>query len=65
MYVLLLGTFIVSLNSCDKEEDPVKIAVGTISGVVTDGAGVPVPDVTITVSGVDEEDVTVTGGADA
>jgi len=61
-YFLLLGAFI--LTSCDKEEDELSISFGAITGVVTDDAGQPVPDVTVTVSGIDEEDVSVTTGAD-
>src|SRR5687768_12065921 len=63
-YVLLLGTFMVSVSSCNDEDEPVNDPFGTITGVVTDGAGVPVPDVDVTVSGVNEDDVSVTTGAD-
>lgn len=64
MYVVLLGTFIVSVSSCDKEDDPAKSSLGTITGVVTDDAGQPVSDVNVTVSGINEDDVSVTSGGD-
>jgi hypothetical protein len=60
----LLGTFIVSVNSCDKEDDPDAGRLGTITGVVTDESGQPISDVTVTVSGVSEEDVSATTGSD-
>lgn len=63
MCVALLGTLMVSVSSCDKEDDPVN-NLGTITGVVTDEDGNPVPDVTITVSGLNEDDKTATSGAD-
>jgi hypothetical protein len=64
MYVLLLGTIIVSVSSCDKDDDPVNSTVGTITGMVTDEEGNPISDVKVTVSGIDEEDVTATTGGD-
>lgn len=64
IHVVLLGTFIVSVSSCDKEDDPADSSFGTITGVVTDGAGQPVSDVNVTVSGVNEDDVSVTSGGD-
>ena len=59
---VLLAT--VLLSSCNKEEDEITSSLGSITGVVTDGAGEPVADVTVTVSGVGEEDVSVTTAAD-
>lgn len=65
MCVLLLGTFIVSVSSCkDDEDDPATVGFGTITGVATDEQGQPVPDVTVTISGLNEEDVSTTTGAD-
>jgi hypothetical protein len=64
MYVVLLGTFLVSVSSCDKDDDLNNSSSGTIAGVVTDDKGQPVSDVTVTVSGVNEEDVSVTTGGD-
>ncbi|MBT1705621.1 carboxypeptidase-like regulatory domain-containing protein [Chryseosolibacter indicus] len=64
LYFVLLGTFILSVSSCDKDDDPVNSGFGTITGVVTDENGQPIPDVTVTVSGVKEADIAVTTGAD-
>jgi hypothetical protein len=64
LYVLMLGIFLVSVSSCDDKNDPTNTDVGSISGIATDGAGQPVPDVTVTVSGVNEEDRTATTGSD-
>lgn len=63
-YVVLLGTFVASVSSCDKEDDPSNEGSGTLSGLVTDDAGQPIPDVVVTVSGVDEEDLSATTGGD-
>jgi hypothetical protein len=63
-YLVLLGTLLVSANSCENEDDPAKSNFGTITGLVTDGTGQPISDVTVTVSGVDEEAVSVTTGGD-
>jgi hypothetical protein len=68
--ILRILTFIVVLvvlgtqSSCDNDEDPIRIEFGTISGLVTDGDGLPVPDVTVRISAINEEDVTVTTGSD-
>jgi hypothetical protein len=64
MYVLLLGTFLVSVSSCEDENDPANNDMGTITGTVTDSGGQPISDVTVTVSGVNEEDLVTTTGAD-
>lgn len=64
MFVVLLGTFIMSVSSCDKEDDPVKSSLGTIAGVVTDDKGQPISGVNVTVSGIKEDDVSVTTGDD-
>lgn len=64
MNVLLLGTFIVSVSSCDKDDDKVSASFGTVTGVVLDDQGQPISDVAVTVSGVNEEDLTATTGSD-
>lgn len=64
MQVLLLGTFMLSVSSCNNDDEPASNPFGTITGVVTDGAGEPVPDVNVTVSGINEEDISATTGAD-
>jgi hypothetical protein len=63
-YFVCLGAFIVTVSSCDKDDDQINKTSGTITGVVSDDAGLPIPDVTVTVSGVNEEDMTVTTGTD-
>jgi hypothetical protein len=63
-YVVLLGTFIITVSSCDKEDDPGNSGFGTITGLVTDETGQPLSDVTVTVSGVNEEDLSTTTGGD-
>jgi hypothetical protein len=64
MYVVLLGTFIVSVSSCKKDDDPAQESLGTITGTVTDDAGQPIADVQVKVSALSETDVTVNTGAD-
>jgi 5-hydroxyisourate hydrolase-like protein (transthyretin family) len=61
-YAFLLGTFLVS--SCAKDDDPISSGFGTITGTVTDDAGQPISGVNVTVSGVSEQDISVTTGAD-
>lgn len=63
-YVVLLGTLIMFLTSCSEEDDPTNTEFGTITGMVTDGADQPISGVEVTVSGVNEEDVTTTTGSD-
>src|SRR5690606_24455730 len=64
LMVALLGTFMVFLSSCDKEDDPINSDFGTITGAVSDDAGEPIADVDVTVSGINEDDVTTTTGGD-
>lgn len=61
-YVVLLGAFVASLSSC-KDDDSVTTALGTISGTVTGENGQTIPDVTVTISGVKEEDIVLTTDA--
>jgi len=56
----VLGTLVFITGSCEKDDDVDK-NFGTVTGVVTDGLGMPVPDVNITVSGIEGA---VTSGAD-
>jgi hypothetical protein len=63
-YIFLLGSCLIFATSCDKEDDPGSSSFGAISGIVTDDSGQPIPDVKVTVSGVNEEDVSATTGAD-
>lgn len=64
MFAILLGTFIMSVSSCNNDDDPAGSSTGTITGTVTDPAEQPVSGVTVTVSGVNEQDVSVTTGSD-
>ncbi len=64
VYLLVMGTFVISVSSCDDKNDPTNTDVGSISGIATDAGGQPVSDVTVTVSGVNEADLTATTGAD-
>ena len=63
-YVILLGTFMAAMSSCDNEDDSNTVEFGTVTGVVTDELGQPISDVTVTVSGIKEDDVSVTTGSD-
>jgi hypothetical protein len=63
-YLAFLGAMLVTASSCDNDDEPIRNNFGTITGTVTDGGGQPVSDVLVTVSGVDEEDVSVTTGGD-
>lgn len=60
---LLLGIFTLTVNSCTQEDDP-KNSSGIITGTVLDDAGQPLADVTVTISGISEDDVSVTTGGD-
>ncbi len=60
-----MGAFLVSVISCDKDDDPTNdVEFGAITGVIADGDGQPLSDVTVTLSGIDEEDVSVTSAGD-
>lgn len=63
-YIVLLGSVLVIQSSCDDDDGPTNKDFGTITGLVLDAAGLPVSDVTVTVSGVGEEDVVVTTESD-
>lgn len=58
-FLFLLGTTLVSISSCN-DDDPAGSNLGTITGTVTDGNGEPVAGVTVTVSGLNEDDKTAT-----
>jgi hypothetical protein len=64
MSVVLLGTLFVAVSSCDKDDDPSNSGSGTITGTVTNGTGQPISGVNVTVSGINEDDVSVTTGDD-
>ncbi|MCE4562890.1 carboxypeptidase regulatory-like domain-containing protein [Maribellus sp. CM-23] len=64
VFAVLLGTALAFLSSCEKDDESVDIGLGTVSGTVTDGDGLPVSDVLVTLSGVNEEDATATSDAE-
>lgn len=61
MFVVLLGTIVSIVSSCDDENNSENKGFGTITGVVIDDTGVPVIGATVTVSGIEE---TVSTGTD-
>ncbi|MBD8488245.1 carboxypeptidase regulatory-like domain-containing protein [Echinicola sp. CAU 1574] len=63
-YIALLGAFLVSFTSCINEDDTIAEPRGTITGTVTDGEGQPISDVNVSLSGIGEEEVSVTTGSD-
>jgi hypothetical protein len=64
VYSAFLGAMLLLIaSSCDDDDSGVSAQLGSIEGVVTDADGQAVADVTVTVSGVDEEDVTATTNA--
>lgn len=64
VFAVFLGATVVSLSSCEDDDDSVVIGSGTVTGIVTDVDGQPVSDVSVTISGINEDDVTVTSGSD-
>lgn len=64
MSFVLLGACLVVGNSCTSDDDPGSIKTGTITGVVTDKDDLPLSGVTVTVSGINEDDLTATTTAD-
>ena len=61
---MLIGVVILSLSSCDKDEAPQAPELGSITGVVVDEGGQAVADVNVTVASLNEDDVSLTTGAD-
>lgn len=64
LYFVCLGSSLAFLSCDDDDDEPAGLAVGSITGVVTNVDGEPISDVTVTVSGVNEEDVSTTTGSD-
>jgi hypothetical protein len=62
--IILVCTVMVAVTSCKDDEDPGSTKTGTITGVVTDASTQPLAGVTVTVSGVNEEDLTATTESD-
>lgn len=61
---MLIGLVFLSLSSCDKDEAPQAAELGSITGVVVDEGGQAVADVNVTVASLNEEDISLTTGAD-
>ncbi|MFH6984640.1 carboxypeptidase-like regulatory domain-containing protein [Marinoscillum luteum] len=61
---MLIGLVFLSLSSCDKDETPQAAELGSITGVVVDEGGQAVADVNVTVASLNEEDISLTTGAD-
>jgi hypothetical protein len=62
--IILLCVFTASVSSCANDEDPASDSSGIIAGIVTDNAEQPISGVTVTVSGVSEDDISTTTGTD-
>jgi len=61
---MLIGLVFLSLSSCDKDETPQAAELGSITGVVVDEGGQAIADVNVTVASLNEEDISLTTGAD-
>lgn len=64
-YVAVIGSLIGLMASCsDDDDNPASASFGSITGLVSDSDGNPIPDVSVTVSGINEEDIIVKTGSD-
>jgi len=61
MFALLLGVIASVASSCKDDDGSVIIDFGTVSGLVTDDVGLPISNVTVSITGMEE---TVTTGSD-
>ncbi len=61
MFCTLLGAMVTLVSSCKDDDDSVDIGFGTITGIVLDETGLPIPGVTTAISGMEG---TVTTGND-
>lgn len=59
VFGILMGTM-AFFSSCEEDDDTQMINQGDITGVIKSVTGEPVSDVTITVSGVEEDEISVT-----
>lgn len=64
VFAVFLGMTIVSISSCDNEDEPIITGSGIITGIVSDATGQPVSGVSVIISGVNEDDISVTSGDD-
>lgn len=61
LFATFLGVLTFITTSCDKEDAP-ETNLGTVTGIVTDGLGLPVGDVNIILSGVDGTAISASDG---
>lgn len=64
LLVSLLGALLLSMFSCEDDIGHETVLYGTLSGVATDTNGDPLSGVLVTLSGINEEDVTTTTSGD-
>lgn len=64
MFMVLLGTIVCVVSSCNNDDDPVSKGIGTITGVVLDEAGIPIDGVTVTMGGMGGTEATINTGTD-
>ncbi|PXV65861.1 carboxypeptidase family protein [Dysgonomonas alginatilytica] len=64
MFMVLLGTIVCVVSSCNNDDDPVNKGIGTITGVVLDEAGTPIDGVAVTIGGMGGTEGTVNTGND-
>lgn len=64
LLVGLLGTLLLVIFSCEDEVGQTTVTYGDLYGVVTDVNGDPVSGVIVTLSGINEDDLTTTSGSD-
>lgn len=64
MFLVLLGTIVCVISSCNNDDDPVSKGIGTITGVVLDEAGLPIDGVAVTMGGMKGAEATVNTGTD-
>lgn len=65
VFYVTLGALMFILHfGCEKSRDVTDIQRGTVRGTVTDAHGDPISGVTVTLSGINEEDEVTTSGSD-
>lgn len=64
MFLVLLGTIVCVISSCNNDDDSVSKGIGTITGVVLDEAGLPIDGVAVTMGGMKGAEATVNTGTD-
>lgn len=61
VFAVILSAILPIVSSCKNDDESTSIGIGTVTGIVTDDAGLPIEGVTVTISGVDG---TVNTGSD-